>query len=345
MILICNKETRDEARMFSQQEVVVKLSARRIVVLVGVALVVLAAGAGLAYWRLQPVPQPAQVIYGSGRIEADEVRVAMESAGRLVESRAVEGTTIAAGELLARIEATDYELQAERAEAQRAAARRTRAQVDSQISLAAHHAATAKTNLSRYEQLGSQGYIPAQRLDSARDAYEEAAHRVSVLKQQRGEADAQARAADKSLALATSQRGKTVVKAPITGAVLERLAEPGEVVGPGQAVAVLADLSTVRLKVFITEADLGKVRLGAPAGLRVDAFPGRAFEARVARVDAQAQFTPRDVHMADERSRTVYGIILEAANPEGLLKPGMPADAWILWDAANGWPAALQVPE
>jgi HlyD family secretion protein len=323
----------------------VKLSARNVAVLVGITLVALAAGAGLAYWRLQPEPQPSQVIYGSGRIEADEVRVGMESAGRLVEIRAVEGATVTAGEVLARIEATDYELQTERAEAQRSAALRTRAQVESQISLAAHHAATARTNLSRYEQLGSQGYIPAQRLDSARDAYEEAAHRVSVLKEQRAEAAAQAQAAAKSLALAASQRGKTVVRAPITGAVLERLAEPGEVVGPGQAVAILADLSTVRLKVFISEVDLGKVRLGAPARLRVDAFPGRDFDARVARVDAQAQFTPRDVHMADERSRTVYGIILEAPNPEGLLKPGMPADAWILWDEANGWPAALQVPE
>ena len=65
----------------------------------------------------------------------------------------------------------------------------------------------------------------------------------------------------------------------------------------------------------------------------------------VARIDAQAQFTPRDVHMADERSRTVYGVTVEAANPEGLLKPGMPADAWILWNGKAGWPARLQPPE
>ena len=55
-------------------------------------------------------------------------------------------------------------------------------------------------------------------------------------------------------------------------------------------------------------------------------------------IDGQAQFTPRDVHMADERSRTVYGVTLAAANPEGLLKPGMPADSWILWDEKSGWP-------
>lgn len=322
-----------------------KLNARIWVAVVATTLVALAGGAGLAYWRLQPEPQPTQVIYGSGRIEADEVRVGVEASGRLAEIRAVEGETVQAGGLLARIVATDYELMTERAEAQQAAAVRTRAQLDSQIDLATHHAETARTNLSRYETLSSQGYLPAQRLDAARDAYAEALHRVEVLRQQRAEALAQADAAGKSLALARSQSGKTVVTAPITGAVLERLAEPGEVVAPGQAVAVLADLSTVRLKVFITEADLGKVRLGAPARLRVDGFPGRNFQARVARVDSQAQFTPRDVHVPDERSRTVYGVVLEAPNPDGLLKPGMPADAWILWDAAAGWPAVLQIPE
>ena len=54
---------------------------------------------------------------------------------------------------------------------------------------------------------------------------------------------------------------------------------------------------------------------------------------------------PSDIHMEDERSRTVYGVTLEANNPDGLLKPGMPADAWILWDKRAGWPARLTVPE
>jgi len=127
--------------------------------------------------------------------------------------------------------------------------------------------------------------------------------------------------------------------------VLERLAEPGEVVAAGQPVAVVADLERVTLKVYVSEADLGRIRLDAPARIRVDAFADRWFPARVARVDAQAQFTPRDVHMEDERVRTVYGVTLEALNPDGLLKPGMPADAWILWDAASGWPAQLAIPE
>lgn len=320
------------------------MSAKSVLVLVALGLIVIAGGSGYAYWRLRPQPPPSQVIYASGRIEADEVRVGPEVAGRLVENRAVEGESLKSGALLAKVDPGDYQLQADRAAAQRLAAQKTAAQIGSQIGLAQHHSATARTDLDRYESLRSQGWVSAQRLDMQRNAYAAAADQVSVLKQQRAQAEAQVQVAYKTLALARSQIGKTRVIAPIDGAVLERLAEPGEVVAAGQPVAVLADLSKVKLKVFVSEVDLGKVRLGAPARLRIDAFAGRDFEARVARVDAQAQFTPRDVHMADERSRTVYGVTLEAPNAEGLLKPGMPADAWILWNVRAGWPPALKAP-
>jgi len=323
----------------------VKIQARQVTLLVALGLALLAGGSAIAYWRLRPPPAPAQVIYGSGRIEADEVRVGLELGGRLVENWAVEGTTLAAGAPLARIEPADVALQAERAAAQRAAAAQTETQVVSEIGLAQHHTMTARADLDRYESLARDGYAPAQRLDVVRNAYQAAADQVAVLKARRAEAAAQARAAGKVLELSRSQLAKTSVAAPITGAVLQRLAEPGEVVAAGQPVAILADLTRVKLRVFVGERDLGKVRLGAPARIRVDAFPGRDFTARVARVDAQAQFTPRDIHMQDERSRTVYGVTLEAPNPQAVLKPGMPADAWILWDARAGWPARMIAPQ
>jgi HlyD family secretion protein len=323
----------------------VKPPARTIVVIVALGLITLAAGSGIAFWLMRPKPLPEQVIYGSGRIEADEVRVAPEVGGRIVEIRAVEGQSLHAGDLLARIDSADYQLQADRADAQRAAALRAAAQIDAQIGLATHHAMTAKIDLGRNEAMSQAGVVSAQTLDLARNAYAAAADQVSVLRQQLGQADAQALVAAKSAALAQSQIAKTRLTAPLSGAVLERLAEPGEVVAAGQPVAVLANLQAVKLKVFISEKDLGKVRLGALARIRVDAFGARDFPARVARVDAQAQFTPRDVHMADERSRTVYGVTLEAPNPERLLKPGMPADSWILWDDKAGWPASLKAPE
>jgi HlyD family secretion protein len=323
----------------------VKIPARTATIFVALGLFLIAGGSAVAYWLLKPAPTPAQVIYGSGRIEADEVRLGVEVPGRLLENLAVEGEVVLAGDLLARIDPTDYELQADRADAQRGAALQSSAQIDTQIGLASHHERTARTDLGRYETLSREGWITAQRLELVRNAYVTAVDQVGVLRQKRAEAAAQAQVAAKSLALARSQLAKTVVRAPQSGSILERLAEPGEVIAAGQPIAVLANLSIVRLKIFVGERDLGKVKLGASVRIRIDAFPDRFFDARVARVDAQAQFTPRDVHMEDERSRTVYGITVEAANPEGLLKPGMPADAWILWNPRAGWPDRLFAPQ
>ena len=73
-------------------------------------------------------------------------------------------------------------------------------------------------------------------------------------------------------------------------------------------------------------------------------FPIATSTARVSRVDAQAQFTPRDIHVPEERTRLVFGVTLALDNREGQLKPGMPADAWVRWDPATAWPAQLVVP-
>ena len=308
-------------------------------------LVLVAAASAFFYFRMQPEPQPGQLVYGSGRIEADEVRIAPEVPGRLIENRWREGETVRAGELIARIDPVDFELAAGQASAQLAASRRAASEIDAQTHLARHHVETSRGDLARYETLRRKGWVTVPQLDTRRNAYMAATGQVSVLQQQRAQADAQSDVAARSLSLARERLARTRIHSPLSGRVLQRLAEPGEVVAAGQPVAIVANLERVRLKLFVSEADLGRLRLGAPARIRVDAFPDRNFNARIAQVDAQAQFTPRDVHMKDERVRTVYGVTLEAANPEGLLKPGMPADAWILWDPARGWPARLTVPE
>lgn len=322
-----------------------QLSPRVMVGAIGSGLVAIVGGAGIAFMLLQPKPLPAQVIYGSGRIEADEVRIGAEIPGRLVAVDAIEGAGVEKGALIAQIDDGDYRLQADQASAQRTAAQRSVSKLDPQIDVAKHHAETARTDLKRTQSLESEGAIAARDADLQRNANEAAAKQVRSLQEQQAEAKAQVEVASRGVALAQSRIDKTRIYAPLSGSVLQRLVEPGEVVAAGQPIAVLADLSNIRLKIFIAERDLGKVRLGAEARIRVDAFPESDLPARVARVDAQAQFTPRDVHMADERSTTVFGVTLEAPNAEGVLKPGMPADAWILWDEKAGWPDRLQVPE
>jgi len=311
----------------------------------GVVLAVIAGGSYALYVYLQPQPLPEALLYGNGHIEGTEVRVATEVAGRIVESRLVEGEAVDTGAFLIGIDDADFALRRERAAAEIEAFRRARERADRELGVARHHLDTAERDLVRYRELRARDAAAPQRLEQAQDAFQEARGRAAVLEAEISAFDARIEAAQKELGLAASQLSKTRITAPIAGAVLAKAVEAGEYVQPGQTVAVLVDLSRLELKVFIPEKDIGKIRLGAPGRVRVDAFPDRLFDGAVARVDQRAQFTPRDIHMPQERTRMVFGVTIALANPDRVLKPGMPADAWILWRPDSAWPERLFVPE
>lgn len=310
-----------------------------------VVLVVIAGGSYALYMFLQPEPLPEALLYGNGHIEGTEVHVAAEVPGRVVDSRLVEGESVDAGAPLVSLDRADFVLRRDRAAAEIEALRRARERADRELRVARHHLETAERDLVRYRELRARDAAPPQRLEQAQDAFQEARGRVAVLEADIGAFDARIDAAQKELGLIERQLAKTRIAAPIEGTVLAKAVEAGEYVQPGQTVAVLVDLSRLELKAFIPEKDIGKVKLGAPARVRVDAFPDRRFEGAVARVDQQAQFTPRDIHMPQERTRMVFGVTIVLANPDRVLKPGMPADAWILWRPDSGWPERLIVPE
>lgn len=317
---------------------------RRTWIWTALLLAILAGGSYALYLYLRPPALPDQLLYGNGHVEGTEVQVAAEVAGRVVESRLVEGVTIARGDLLLRLDDTDFTLRKERAEAEIEVQRQENERVERELQVWRHHLTTTETDLERYRELRKRGTVPPKRLEEAENAFREAQGRAGALEAELGATDGRIEAAQKELNLVVNQIGKTRISAPIDGTVLAKAVEAGEFVQPGRTVAVLVDLTRVELKVFIPEKDIGKITLGEKARVRVDAFPDQLFEARVTRVDQRAQFTPRDIRMPEERVRMVFGVTLNLDNPNGALKPGMPADAWILWQADSEWPDRLFVP-
>lgn len=307
-------------------------------------LAVIAGGSYGVYLYLQPEPLPQQVLYGNGRIEGTEVRVSAEVPGRVIESRLVEGTRVAAGDLLVRLDDTELRLELARARAEAAAVELERQRLSEELRAWRHHRDTAEAELARARTLRERGTIPQPRLEQAENAALEARASVTGFEAQLSAIEARREAADTAAALIETRLDKTRILAPIGATLLLGTVEEGEFVQPGRVVAVLVDLGRVELRVFLPQREIGRIRLGDPARARIDAFPEQSFEARVARVDQQAQFTPRDVHMPEERVTQVFGVTLALANPDGLLKPGMVADAWILWQAEAGWPDRLTVP-
>jgi len=123
---------------------------------------------------------------------------------------------------------------------------------------------------------------------------------------------------------------RTKVLAPSGGVILNTLVNQGELVASGTPLIQLVNMHDLFLTVYVTGQDIGKIKLGQRARVTIDAFSDKTFAAKVARVAQQAEFTPKNVHMPNERAKLVYAVELNLDNSEGFLKPGMPADAEIL---------------
>jgi multidrug resistance efflux pump len=141
------------------------------------------------------------------------------------------------------------------------------------------------------------------------------------------QAEAALAQAQAGLKLVQVQLAKTSVTAPISGIVLSRPINAGETVSAGTVVVEIGNLDQVTLTVFIPENLYGQIRLGQKANITVDSYSGRTFAGSVAYIADQAEFTPRNVQTIESRSSTVYKVEISITNPDGELKPGMPADA------------------
>lgn len=141
-------------------------------------------------------------------------------------------------------------------------------------------------------------------------------------------AEAHVQGAEAALELAEIQLRYTQLRAPFSGIVVSRNLEPGEVVSPGREVLSLADLSTVDLKLFVDETEIGKVKPGQEVEVRTDTFPDKIYAGRVSFISPEGEFTPKIIQTKKERVKLVYLVKVAIPNPDLELKSGMPADAW-----------------
>ncbi len=119
---------------------------------------------------------------------------------------------------------------------------------------------------------------------------------------------------------------KMTVSAAVSGVVMVRSIQPGEVVGPGAPAITIGLLDEMTVTVYLPENQYGQVSVGDRASVSVDSYPDETFTAEVSVIADQAEFTPRNVQTTEERQTTVYAVELRITDPDGRLKPGMPAD-------------------
>ncbi len=293
------------------------------------------------------------VLRTSGNVEVTQVEASFKVPGRVAERPADEGQIVQAGQLLARLDDTDFRQQValRQAEADAAKAALDKLLAGSrheEIGAARAQLDQAKADLGRAQaddkrntELLRKNVISPREFDASHAAFLAAEARVNQAQQQydlvlngpRREDIDQARAhlaqATEAVAQAKTQLGYAALTAPEAGVVLSKNVEPGEYVVPGTPVVTLGNLNDVYLRAYIDERDLGRVKVGQKAAITTDSYPGKRFEGRVTFISQEAEFTPKMVQTEKERVKLVYRIKITVPNPSMDLKPGMPANGLI----------------
>jgi len=132
--------------------------------------------------------------------------------------------------------------------------------------------------------------------------------------------------AQANLTLLDAQLSKLSITAPFDGVVLGRSVEVGEVLSPAAPAFSLGQLASLTITVYVPETEVGLLSINQAAQLAVDSYPGEVFSSTIIHIADQAEFTPRNVQTTEGRKTTVFAVKLQIANPDGKLKPGMPAD-------------------
>ncbi len=208
--------------------------------------------------------------------------------------------------------------------AEQAVSRQQLDQAEARWQVARSEIASAKSRLTQAVKEMAQSELGWKRIRAQENE-------VAALERQRDRAEA-------VLAEAQSILDDLTIVAPSDGTVTTRFVDVGEVVTAGAPLFELVDLHRLYLKVYVPGVQIGKVRLGLPARLYVDAFPDRPFEATVGYIASKAEFTPKEVQTPDERVKLIYAVKLYLAeNPDRRLTPGLPADAVIRWKDDTEW--------
>ena len=286
----------------------------------------------------------------AGTLETREADLAFRVPGRIERLAVDEGYPVAAGQVIATLEARDYELALQSAKAQAEAARAALAALqagsreqevrvaEADLVSAAADLKFASSELTRVSNLAPRHLATQEQLDQARlqrdttgARVEKARQNLALLREgprkediERAAADYQARQV--AVAVAGQQLGYIELQSPSDGVVSVRLAERGEVVAAGQGVLRVAELSRPWVRAYLNETDLPRVKLGQPAEVRVDGLAQQVFQGRLSFISPQAEFTPKTVETRALRVDLVYRIKVDVDNRAGLLKLGMPAD-------------------
>jgi len=293
-------------------------------------------------------------VKASGTVEVQEVQLSPQASGRIIELDIDEAQNVKKGDLIAKLSMDGADKNVEMANSALAAARQQLLELQNgfrkeDVAKAQANAAAYKVQYEqalrdqkRFNKLASEGAVAvrdaelsSENANAKREAMNAANEQLKLLqngmrKEDIEMAKANVKKAEAAVANAKTAKGYKNFYSPADGVILTKNYELGDVIAAGAPIATLGKMDDCWIKLYIPSTQLGLVKLGGKAEVKVDSYPNRIFKATITEVNQQAEYNPRLSLTQSERSNMVFWIKITVKNGDGVLKPGMPADVTIL---------------
>ena len=263
-----------------------------------------------------------------GNFEATEVIVSAETSGRIIKFDVTEGTEIDKGFEIALIDTTLIHLQKGEIDAGMKGVRTRISSINAQNDILNQQIDNLNVNIARIENMLKD--------DAAtKKQYDDLAGQVAVLEKQIAANNTQKASIAAEISVYESKKAtlneqvvRSCVKSPLKGTVIEKYAEAGEMAAAGKPLVKIADLSVIKLKVYVSGAQLGSIRTSQEVTVRID--KGKKdysnFIGKISYISGKAEFTPKIIQTKEERVTFVYAVTIDVIN-DGSMKSGMPGEA------------------
>ncbi|MCK9337596.1 MAG: HlyD family efflux transporter periplasmic adaptor subunit [Arcobacteraceae bacterium] len=303
----------------------------------------------IGYFYFNGIKQPPisdTFAYGNGRIEASEVSITAKIPGRLVEVYVNEGDIVQKGQMLAKLDTQELDAKLKVAIAGIEQARQNKNYLKALLEQRQTELDLAKENYLRAEKLYKSKSISLLQYQQDETAYKSLQASIKAAQANIAQSEAIINGAISEVEAIKVNIDDSTLYAPITGRVLYKLAQNGEVIGSGQKVLVILDLLDTYMTIFVPTSEAGVIGYGSEARIVLDAFPDISIPANITFVSPKAQFTPKQIETQDEREKLMfrvkatidYELLKEYMND---VKTGLPGVTYIRLDENTPWPEHL----
>lgn len=264
----------------------------------------------------------------SGSFEATEIIVSSEANGKILHLDITEGQHLEKGQVVGSIDSTQLYLQKMSLQANARGVRAQQPNISTQTAAIEEQISTLERERARTQNLIKENAANQKQLDDINSQIEVLRNQLSAQKSTLQKSTANISAQSSAMEIQAAQIDdlleKCIIASPITGTVLNKYAESGELAGQGTPLFKVADINNMILRAYVTNDQLSQLKLNDKVAVWVDAGDGkmRSYEGTLSLISDKAEFTPKTIQTKNERANLVYAIKINVPN-DGYLKIGM----------------------